>query len=97
MAAKPPHDPALDAAVDRLLAHAGGRLVLAAPLGLGKPHRVLNAITRRVADDPQASLHLLTARQTASSAPPRARSTSIADVAARTRAGSADRSWRPCA
>lgn len=56
-----PPDAALDAAVDRLLAHAGGRLVLAAPLGLGKPHRVLNAITRRVAADPGASLHLLTA------------------------------------
>lgn len=56
-----PPDPALDAAVDRLLAHAGGRLVLAAPLGLGKPHRVLNAITRRVAADASLSLHLLTA------------------------------------
>jgi len=54
-------DPALDAAVDRLLAHAAGQLVLAAPLGLGKPHRLLNAITRRVAADPSASLHLLTA------------------------------------
>ena len=42
----------LDATVDRLLTHAGSRLVLAAPLGLGKPHRLLNAITRRVASDP---------------------------------------------
>ena len=58
---KPLTDPAVDAAVDRLLAHSGGRLVLAAPLGLGKPHRLLNAITRRVAADPSASLHLLTA------------------------------------
>ena len=56
-----PPDPALDAAVDRLLAHAGGQLVLAAPLGLGKPHRVLNAITRRVEADTSLSLHLLTA------------------------------------
>ncbi len=56
-----PPDPALDAAVDRLLAHAGGQLVLAAPLGLGKPHRLLNAITRRVAADASSSLHLLTA------------------------------------
>lgn len=56
-----PPDRALDAAVDRLLAHAGGRLVLAAPLGLGKPHRVLNAITRRVQADASLSLHLLTA------------------------------------
>ena len=51
----------LDATVDRLLTHAGSRLVLAAPLGLGKPHRLLNAITRRVASDPSRSLLLLTA------------------------------------
>jgi acyl-CoA hydrolase len=51
----------LDAAVDRLLQHAGPALVLAAPLGLGKPHRLLNAITRRIASDPARSLHLLTA------------------------------------
>ena len=51
----------LDAAVDRLLLHASPALVLAAPLGLGKPHRLLNAITRRIAADPARSLHLLTA------------------------------------
>ena len=51
----------LDAAVDRLLAHAGPTIVLAAPLGLGKPHRLLNAITRRIAAEPARSLHLLTA------------------------------------
>ena len=45
----------LDATVDRLLTHAGSRL------GLGKPHRLLNAITRRVASDPSRSLLLLTA------------------------------------
>ena len=52
---------ALERAVDQLFAHAGARLVLAAPLGLGKPHRLLNAITRRVAADPALSLELLTA------------------------------------
>lgn len=57
----PATDPALEQAVERLLAHADGHLVLASPLGLGKPHRVLNAITRRVAADPATSLHLLTA------------------------------------
>jgi acyl-CoA hydrolase len=51
----------LDATVDRLLQHAGPALVLAAPLGLGKPHRLLNAITRRIAAEPSRSLHLLTA------------------------------------
>lgn len=51
----------LEAAVDRLIAHAGANIVLAAPLGLGKPHRLLNAITRRVAADPGLRLELLTA------------------------------------
>lgn len=51
----------LDDTVDRLLAHAGAAVVLAAPLGLGKPHRLLNAITRRIAAEPARSLHLLTA------------------------------------
>ena len=53
--------PSFEAAVDQLLAHTGGRLVLAAPLGLGKPHRLLNAITRRVAANPALTLELLTA------------------------------------
>ena len=51
----------LDACVDALFAATGPSLVLAAPLGLGKPHRLLNAITRRVAADPSLSLQLLTA------------------------------------
>ena len=51
----------LERAVDQLIAHTGPRLVLAAPLGLGKPHRLLNAITRRIAGDPALSLELLTA------------------------------------
>jgi acyl-CoA hydrolase len=51
----------LDACVDAMLSATGGALVLAAPLGLGKPHRLLNAITRRVAADPAHSLKLLTA------------------------------------
>ncbi len=52
---------ALERAVDQLIAHTGPRLVLAAPLGLGKPHRLLNAITRRVGADPALKLELLTA------------------------------------
>jgi len=51
----------LDHAVDQLIAGTGRRIVLAAPLGLGKPHRLLNAITRRVAAEPGLSLELLTA------------------------------------
>lgn len=51
----------LDEAVDRLLERAGPALVLAAPLGLGKPHRLLNAIYRHVERDRNLSLRILTA------------------------------------
>ena len=51
----------LASAIDRLIAHTGPAIVLAAPLGLGKPHRLLNAITRRVAADASLRLELLTA------------------------------------
>jgi acyl-CoA hydrolase len=51
----------LDAAVDLILERCGKHLIAAAPLGLGKPHRLLNAIYRRVAADPSLSLHLSTA------------------------------------
>jgi acyl-CoA hydrolase len=56
-----PTSAALEDAVDRILARCGNKLVMAAPLGLGKPHRLLNAITRRVQAQPALSLHLLTA------------------------------------
>jgi acyl-CoA hydrolase len=59
------HEPiqldSLEAAVDLLVQRCGRHLTLAAPLGLGKPHRLLNAIYRRMAGDPAASLHILTA------------------------------------
>ncbi len=51
----------LDDAVSVLIEHAGPALVMAAPLGLGKPHRLLNAIHQRVRGDQALSLHLLTA------------------------------------
>jgi acyl-CoA hydrolase len=51
----------IDDTVDAMLAAAGPALVLAAPLGLGKPHRLLNALYRRVAADPALSLTVLTA------------------------------------
>lgn len=56
-------------AVERLLAHAGPRARVGAPLGLGKPHRFLNALYHRVADDPRQQLLLMTAL---SLTPPRA-------------------------
>ncbi len=48
-----------------------GHVVLAAPLGLGKPHRLLNAIYRDAERDPKRRLQLLTAL---SLTPPRAQS-----------------------
>jgi acyl-CoA hydrolase len=51
----------LDAAVDFLLARVGKRIVLGAPLGIGKPHRLLNAIYARVAADPSIELTISTA------------------------------------
>jgi len=63
--AAPRTDPArfdsLDAAVDFLLARVGKRIVLGAPLGIGKPHRLLNAIYARVAADPSIELTISTA------------------------------------
>jgi acyl-CoA hydrolase len=51
----------LDAAVDALLARIDGPLKLGAPLGLGKPHRLLNALYARVERDPSRPWHLYTA------------------------------------
>ncbi|WAS97384.1 acetyl-CoA hydrolase/transferase C-terminal domain-containing protein [Nannocystis punicea] len=51
----------LDDTVDALLARVPGPLHVGAPLGLGKPHRLLNALVRRVAADPSRPLHLYTA------------------------------------
>ena len=58
---RPAFDAALDDAIERMLGHAGHHLVVGAPLGLGKPHRVLNALYARVATDPSRRLTLLSA------------------------------------
>jgi acyl-CoA hydrolase len=47
--------------VDRTIAAVGADLVLAAPLGLGKPVQLMNAFFHRVAADPGLSLHIVTA------------------------------------
>jgi acyl-CoA hydrolase len=59
----------LDDAVALLERRVHGDIVLAAPLGLGKPHRLLNAIYRRAMGTPGRRLRLLTAL---SLTPPRA-------------------------
>jgi acyl-CoA hydrolase len=52
---------ALAHAVDAILARCGGEIAVAAPLGLGKPHRLLNALYDRVAADPARRLRIHTA------------------------------------
>lgn len=51
----------LDDAVATLLATVEGPLKIGAPLGLGKPHRFLNALYARVAADPSRPMALYTA------------------------------------
>ena len=60
----------IDGAVAAILAHCGPRVVAAAPLGLGKPHRLLNGLYEALASEPARSLQLYTAL---SLTPPRAR------------------------
>jgi acyl-CoA hydrolase len=59
--AAPVHLDSLDAAIDVLLARLEGPLHVGAPLGLGKPHRLLNALYARIEADPSRRLHLYTA------------------------------------
>lgn len=51
----------LDQALNALLERTGNKIVLAAPLGLGKPHRLLNAIYEAVEKDKNSSLEIYTA------------------------------------
>jgi acyl-CoA hydrolase len=51
----------LEAVVDRILARAGVHVVIATPLGLGKPNRLLNAIYQRIKADPSRQLTIYTA------------------------------------
>lgn len=51
----------LDQAVKNLLERTGNKIVLAAPLGLGKPHRLLNAIYEAVEKNKSSSLAIYTA------------------------------------
>ncbi|MCB1677392.1 MAG: acetyl-CoA hydrolase [Halioglobus sp.] len=51
----------VEACVEAAIAAVGTDLVVAAPLGLGKPVQLLNAFYRRAAADSSLSLHILTA------------------------------------
>ena len=57
----PQHLTDLDAAVDWLLARVDGPLRIAAPLALGKPHRLLNQLYARIENDAARPLQLYTA------------------------------------
>ena len=51
----------LDDCIDRTIERVGPNLVVAAPLGLGKPVQLLNALYRRVAADSSLNLRIITA------------------------------------
>ncbi|MEO6689943.1 MAG: acetyl-CoA hydrolase/transferase C-terminal domain-containing protein [Dokdonella sp.] len=51
----------LDDAVDRILQRGGDRIAIAAPLGLGKPNHLLNALYRRIKAEPARQLTIYTA------------------------------------
>jgi len=51
----------LDSAVQTLLDRVDGPLVLALPLGIGKPNPLVNALYQRVAENPARPLRILTA------------------------------------
>lgn len=55
------HLTTLDEAVDLILSRTPGPLRMGAPLGIGKPHRLLNALYARIARDPARPWSLYTA------------------------------------
>lgn len=61
MTAAPPVLDDLDAAIDLAIERVGPKLIVAAPLGLGKPVQLLNALYRRARRDNSLSLHIYTA------------------------------------
>lgn len=61
MTAAPPVLDDLEAAIDLAIERVGSRLIVAAPLGLGKPVQLLNALYHRARRDSSISLHIYTA------------------------------------
>lgn len=51
----------LEAAVDQVLARIPGEIVMAIPLGIGKPNPFVNALYRRIAAEPARKLKIFTA------------------------------------
>ncbi|TNE79173.1 MAG: acetyl-CoA hydrolase [Gammaproteobacteria bacterium] len=50
-----------EACVDEVIRRVGKKITLGLPLGLGKPVRFVNALYQRAKDDPDISLHIVTA------------------------------------
>ena len=63
-----------DEAIAAMLSRIDGPLHVATPLGLGKPHRLVNALYARIEADPSRPLHLYTAL---SLDPPKAKGDSL--------------------
>ncbi len=59
--AAPPRIPDLEQAVDAILARLPGDIVMAIPLGLGKPNPLVNALYRRIRSLPERRLKIFTA------------------------------------
>jgi acyl-CoA hydrolase len=57
----PAHAVSLDAIVDRILERGGDHVAVAAPLGLGKPNHLLNALYRHFKNEPTRTLTIFTA------------------------------------
>jgi acyl-CoA hydrolase len=57
----PLHLTSADECVDRIIEVVGNRIVLALPLGLGKPCQIANALYQRALADPNLQLNILTA------------------------------------
>ncbi|MEO8104518.1 MAG: acetyl-CoA hydrolase, partial [Betaproteobacteria bacterium] len=58
---RPNRFPTIDAAIDALIGHVGSHIVLAIPLGIGKPNPFVNALYRRVKESPALHMKILTA------------------------------------
>ena len=69
MTGRPQYVATLDSCVDRIIAHAQGDLRLGAPLGLGKPNVLLNAVYARALQDRALRLTLYTALSLARPSP----------------------------
>ncbi len=67
--AEPDRHDSVELCAERIVARCGPRLAVAAPLGLGKPNALLNALFKRAQADPALSLQIFTALSLARPSP----------------------------